>query len=186
MANRSKKTVLSVRISPFSKASLDVLAVTRQESLPDVIEKLLDQAIKQQEVLPPAFIRQDRLGPRGGVTLGTLMQFIWVEDQALFKLRLHLLEPSALNDRDNLITGTVFKNLNVFGGSDAIFDKKALEFVQESPAIPKISISLVRIYWPLLTDYARFLFSNSLKLSFPDYVDMLRKSGELDDVYNAL
>jgi len=114
------------------------------------------------------------------------MRAVWTEDPELFKLRLHLIEPAALNDRDQVVTGTVFKNLDLFAGDDDLFDKRARELVVDSPGIPKLSLSLVRIYWPLLNDYARFLANNSLNLSFPDYVDMLRKSGELDEIFEAL
>jgi hypothetical protein len=188
MANRSKKTVLSVRVSGYAKSCLDVLAAIEQKSLPDAIEGLLEHAFDRKSIAPPAFIRQDKLSKQGEprILLGELMRAVWTEDSELFKLRLHLIEPAALNDRDQVVTGTVFKNLDIFAGDDDLFDKRARELVVDSPAIPKLSLSLVSIYWPLLNDYARFLANNSLNLSFPDYVDMLRKSGELDEIFEVL
>lgn len=184
--NRSKKTVLSVRISSYAKASIDVLSAIRQESQPDVIERLLEGALKTEEVPATAFIKADQLSQQGTLKLTDLMRYVWTEDAELFKLRLHLLEPAALSERDQVVTGTVFQNLDVFGGNDQLFDKKALQIVADSPAIPKLALTLVRLYWPLLNDYARFLSANSMKVSFPDYVDLLRKSGELDEIYDAL
>jgi hypothetical protein len=186
MANRSKKTVLSVRIEPSAKAALDMLAAIRQESLPVVIEELLSQAFEQQAILAPPFIKKTHVSPSGTIGLGHLMRFIWVDDPELFKLRLHLLEPTALSERDQTVTGTVFKNLDIFRGDDHLFDGKARQMVSDSPAIPKLSLSLVRLYWPLLNEYARFLATNSMNVSFADYVDLLRKSGELDEIYDAI
>lgn len=186
MANRSKKTVLSVRISPFFKSSLDVLAALQSRSLPDLVEDLIDQAFERQEVMPPAFIKQERLTERGTVRLAELMRFIWIDDAVLFKIRLHLLAPDALSERDRLITGSVFNNLQIFKGEDRVFGREASSFVMDSPEIPKLNLKLISLFWPLLTDYARFLSLNELKLSLPDYMDMLRKSGELDEIYDVL
>jgi len=61
MANRSKKTVLSVRVSGYAKSCLDVLAAIEQKSLPDAIEGLLEHAFDRKSIAPPAFIRQDKL-----------------------------------------------------------------------------------------------------------------------------
>lgn len=188
MANRSKKTVLSVRVSSYAKSCMDVLAAIEQRSLPDTIEGLLEHAFERKWITPPAFIRQDKLSKQGEprVSLGELMRAVWTEDQELFKLRLHLIEPSALADRDQVITGTIFRNMDMFRGDDDLFDKKAYELVVDSPAIPKLSLPLIKIYWPLLTDYARFLSNNSLNLSFPDYIDMLRRSGDLEEIFDLI
>lgn len=189
MANRSKKTVLSVRVSPYAKACLDVLASIGQKSLPSAIEDLLESAFESIYIAPPAFVKKSALVDSGGekvVGLGQLMRALWTENQNLLKLRLHLTEPTALSDRDQVITGTVFKNLDVFGGDDEIFDSRATMIDTSSPGIPKISLALVDLYWPLLSDYARFIASNSLNLGFLDYQDMLRKSGDLDPIYDCL
>lgn len=189
MANRSKKTVLSVRVSPYAKACLDVLASIGQKSLPAAIEDLLESAFESIHVAPPAFVKKSALVVTGGesmVCLGQLMRAIWTENQNLLKLRLHLLEPTALSDRDQVITGTVFKNLEMFGGSEEIFDSRAAMIDASSPGIPKISLALVDLYWPLLSDYARFITNNSLNLGFSDYKDMLRKSGDLDEIYDVI
>ncbi|WP_120993163.1 hypothetical protein [Stutzerimonas urumqiensis] len=190
MANRSKKTVLSARVSAYAKSCLDVLSAIQQQSQPELIEELLDEALYAKHISPPAFIQPGklRMGEGGNfvVLLGELMQALWTERQELFKLRLHLVEPTALSERDQVITGTVFQNLDMFGGRDELFDKKAREMIVDSPAIPRVDLALVTLYWPLLTDYARFLANNSIKLSFPDFVDMLRKSGELDEIYDVL
>ena len=189
MANRSKKTVLSVRVSPYAKACLDVLASIGQKSLPSAIEDLLESAFESIHIAPPAFVKKSALVEIGGkkvVPLGQLMRAVWTENQNLLKLRLHLVEPSALSDRDQVITGTVFKNLELFGGNDEIFDTRATMIDASSPGIPKISLALVNLYWPLISDYARFIASNSINLGFLDYLDMLRKSGDLDPIYDAI
>lgn len=186
MANRSKKTVLSVRIDPPAKAALDVLAAVRGESLPAVIEDLLYKAFAHEKIAPPALLKPNILTNRGEVSISTLIQFIWSADSALFKLRLHLLDPSTLNERDQTITGTVFQNLEIFGGEDVIFDEHALKIIEDSPAIPKVSLERVRRYWPVLTEYARFLSANAMKVSLPDYIDLLRKSGEWSESFEAI
>lgn len=50
MANRSKKTVLSVRISPSTNESLDVLAILKGQSLPRLIEGMIEDAISGDEM----------------------------------------------------------------------------------------------------------------------------------------
>lgn len=190
MANRSKKTVLSVRVSPYSKACLDALAAIRGQSLPDVIEWLLDGALMGEAVPCPPLIREKApqlgRGERSLVLLGNLMDSIWTEDAELLKLRLYLLLPAALSERDRGVVQAILNNQEMFCGRDGLFDGVDPEFVPDDPAIPRLSLALVHLYWPLVSDYVRFLAANSLNLSLPDYVDMLRKSGELDPLYDVL
>lgn len=190
MANRSKKTVLSVRVSPYAKSCLDALASMKGQSLPELIESMLEQSIEGVMIDSPFLVRDDKVrhgrGHNGKIGLAELMRAVWTEDQELFKLRLYFVVPDALSDRDKAIGKAILDNEEMFAGRDGLFEGGAAAYIASDSVLPKLNLSVVRLYWPLLAEYARFLANNSLNLSFPDYIEMLRRGGDLDEIYDLL
>lgn len=167
MASRSKKTVFSVRISPYAKAGLDILSAVRKQSLPELIESLAERELAKERVGDA----QD--------TAQRILSAIWTDDELLYKLRLCCFVGEALNPRDEVAAQVVLMS-PIFRGEDNLFSGPAAEIAKEyEEGIPRVSLDKVRQLWPILLEYARFLEVNSLKPSFKDYIDLLQKSGQL-------
>lgn len=167
MANRSKKTVLSVRISPYAKAGLDVLSAVRRQSLPELIESLVERELAKE-----------RLGSQQ-VSAQRVLRAIWTDDPLLYKLRLSCFTGTALNPLDEVAAQVVLMS-PIFSGEDNLFSGPAAEIIRGiEDAIPRVSLDKARQLWPILIGYAKFLEVNSLKPSFKDYIDLLQKSSQL-------
>ena len=173
MASRSKKTVLSVRIDPVAKASLDVAANMHKQSTTKFVEQLIETVMRQQ-VAPPT-------GEK--VELGPLIASLMTDDDLIYKLRLYAVLPEGLSAKEQVILKAVFDNPNIFEGTD--------QYLPPSIAQPKktpctsVSIARVRLFWPLLAEYADFMSNNEMELFLIDYMGLLRLTARLDEIYEV-
>ncbi|WBG63653.1 MULTISPECIES: hypothetical protein [Pseudomonas] len=168
MAKRKRSQTISLRIHPFVRSGLELLAGVEQKSLTGVIEDRLLSSLKEAKIPRPAFLNDNvELGPE--ISLFRFLQLVWHEDEAIFKTRLHIMLPEALDEVSALATSTVFHNLDLFEGGDDLFDGCAI--VLDSPAIPKLNVDKLNDMWVPLLRYAQFLIKNrGIKLDFQQYI----------------
>lgn len=155
MAKKQKRSeTLSIRISPRLKAGLQVAANIGKTSMASVIDTTLSEGlektfVKAEEVHPRLL---ERFGAQGGtVQLSKVMEEIWTDEPFLLTLRLYLLLPSGLTDREFLMATTVFKD-ETFAGVDDVF---------EGAAMPGLSYPLI--------DLGRAQLEQNELASYADY-----------------
>lgn len=173
MASRSKKTVLSVRIDPVAKAALDAAANMHNQSTTKFVEQLVE-AVVCQKVFPSAGV---------GVALGELIAALLDDDELIYKLRLHTLLPAALSAKERVMLKAVFDNPLIFAGTDQYLPVGMAQ--PEEGTSGGVSVARVRLFWPLLLEFADFISHNDMDLMLKDYMGLLRLTARLDEIYEV-
>tara|TARA_R110000822_G_scaffold173299_1_gene312891 strand:- start:1279 stop:1815 length:537 start_codon:yes stop_codon:yes gene_type:complete len=176
MANRSKKVVLSARVEPYLKAALELYAVSRNEKIVKVLERLIENGLADT-LIPNPLARDARKG-----SFMTVFRALWSEDEVIFHLRTGLLGAQFAGERMFAITETVIGNPYFKGDFDLIGDMNGMagQYDFELPYAPAIDLALVKREWTLVCDYVDFLDNN--KPFAPTYDDYKRMRYASDEV----
>lgn len=158
MANRSKKVVISARITPRLKAALDLASAVQGEPIVRMLETLLEDGLNEIEAPNPF-----RGGHLDGQTLNfmTLFDAIWSEDEVLFKLRSWAIGPEFSGVKlwrqiTTLIKSDYFKgDYDLYGGLNGyaetwggVCDKYFID------------LELIREEWVYIEGYLSFIDKN--------------------------
>lgn len=160
MAKKQKRSeTLSIRISPRLKAGLQVAANIGKTSMASVIDTTLSTGLEK------TFVKAEDIHPRllerfgavdGKVQLAKVIQEIWTDEPFLLTLRLYLLLPSGLTDREFLMATAVFKD-ETFAGVDDVFEGAAMPGL----SYPLIDLGRAQLEQGELASYADYLSHES-------------------------
>lgn len=188
MARQSKKAdklkrsdTLSLRINPGLKAGLSIASAYLEISMSSVIERALadffeNHTISRYDMAEP--IRDDPAEIDGMAPISSILMLTWCDDQFLMNLRVYLVLPKGLSERDRLIAETVFAS-PYFAGEDDVFEGRDLGLVY-----PLIDVEKARLETELLTSYAEYRVhelqrpDGGLRLGYAEYAELKRKRDE--------
>lgn len=188
MARQSKKAgklkrsdTLSLRINPGMKAGLSIASAYVEKSMSSVIEYALGYLfekliISEHDIAEP--LRKGLSSAEGAVGVADILKLTWCDDPFLLNLRIYLVLPKGLAERDRLIAETVFAS-PCFGGEDDVFDGRHLGLVY-----PLIDVEKARLETELLTSYAEYRIhelqrpDGGLQLGYAEYAELKRKRDE--------
>lgn len=183
MANRSKKVVLSVRVEPYLKDALDVLARLKNRKIVETLEILIQEAADGIFVENPFWeSRVEKKYADERITLNRLMSLVWSNDPIIYRLRLAQLGSDYLDEPGFLACSEVWEN-NYFLGEDDIFEytRQAVD-CPDALRVRKLNLELVKEEWDKLNGYAEFLLNNRpLVVSYSQYKEMLPREDSLGD-----
>lgn len=174
MANRSKKTVLSVRIAPYLKASLDIIASYKNKKLVAVVETLVEKEVSDFRIdIPEFFDKHNTLDNK--MSLGVLMSGLWTDDEVLFKLRLGVLREGLIDEYYEdlalfVITDPEYQgDIPLFGNYN-----KQKNLYNHAEHDYFINLDKIKADWLVLQAYITFLNINKpLELDYEDYKKMI-------------
>lgn len=188
MARQSKKAdklkrsdTLSLRINPGLKAGLSIASAYLEKSMSSVIERALwdffeNHTISQYDMAEPT--REGRVETDGKAAIASILELTWCDDPFLMNLRIYLVLPKGLAERDRLIAETVFAS-PYFAGDDDVFGGRELGLVY-----PLIDVEKARLDTELLTSYAEYRVhelqrpDSGLQLGYAEYAELKRKRDE--------
>lgn len=172
MANRSKKVVLSVRVDPYLKAALELLALSKNEKIVKILENCLENGLNDREIRNP-FKSRDKHQDK--VSFMIAFTAIWSENEILYKMRAGTLGPDFAGEELSFISMLV-RGDGYFSGDYDLFgdlngSTETFGFTPQTR--PKVNLELIEHEWPILEEYSRFLANNKpFQPSFEEYKKM--------------
>ncbi len=177
-ADKLKRSdTLSLRINPGMKAGLSIASAYLEKSMSSVIEYALGYlfekvSIWEHDIAPPL---RKKVGGTGEVGIDDILKLTWCDDPFLLILRIYLVLPKGLAEKDRLIAETVFAS-PYFAGEDDVFDGLHPELVY-----PLIDVERARLETEILASYAEYRVhelqrpDGGLQLGYAEYAELKRK-----------
>lgn len=173
MANRSKKVVLSVRVDPYLKDALDLLAKKQNKKIVETVESLIRDAVEEIRVINPFLPWLDPKKSKD-ISLQRLMGLIWSDHPIIYKLRLAHLSHEYLDEPTYIACCQVWSNECFIGNDDIFLYTRQILGVPEAVPAPKLNIGIVTSEWGILMGYGEFVVSNKpLIVTYEQYKKML-------------
>lgn len=176
MANRSKKVVISARITPYLKAAIDMAAAAQNEKIVTMMENLLEQGLN--EIFVPTPFCDGVLREGAETNFMHIFGLIWSEDPILFKLRAGALGPDFAGEK-NTREANVVISCEYFKGDYDLYGDVDNQF-SDWGSFKKVFINfnLVKEEWSVIEGYISFLENNkNLLPTYESYKKMVESSG---------
>lgn len=160
------------------KAGLSIASAYVEKSMSSVIEYALGYLfekliISEGDIAEP--LRREVAATGEAVGIADILKLTWCDDPFLMNLRVYLVLPKGLLERDRLIAETVFTS-PYFAGEDDVFDGRHPGLVY-----PLIDVEKARLETELLTSYAEYRVhelqrpDGGLQLGYAEYAELKRK-----------
>ncbi|WP_044267619.1 hypothetical protein [Pseudomonas fluorescens] len=173
MANRSKKVVLSARVDPYLKASLELAAAAKNQKIVKMLETILESGLDDLMIDSPFEGESERISFMLAFTA------IWSESEPLYKLRAGTLGPKFAGEH-LAFTAIIVHASNYFDGDFDLFGDLNGR-VGNAGLKPRhkymINLELLEKEWPTVERYQDFLMTNKpFEPSYEDFKRMLKAS----------
>lgn len=175
MAVRKKSETIHLRVQPLSKLLLEGLANAANTTSTRIIEDLILEAAKEDEVVDIDEIIDDRFLKNGKLSLiDALTAAYHSEEPILTKLRTYYLAGDALSYRENVIARTILYHPEFFSGDQEIFSAKEKIIKEECfHEIPRINLERIAESMSSLESFAAFKEKNpKLKTKYSEFLKM--------------
>jgi len=173
MANRSKKVVLSARVDPYLKASLELAAAGKNQKIVKMLETILEGGLDDLMIDNPFESEHPRISFMLAFTA------IWSESEPLYKLRAGTLGPNFAGD-DLAFTALIVHGSNYFDGDFDLFGDLNGR-IKNANLKPHhkymINLELLEAEWSTVERYTAFLIANKpFEPTYEDFKRMLKAS----------
>ncbi|MGW8462465.1 hypothetical protein [Pseudomonas sp. CLCA07] len=173
MANRSKKVVLSARVDPYLKASLELAAAAKNQKIVKMLESILESGLDDLIIDNPFESETPKISFLFAFTA------IWSESEALYKLRAGTLGPKFAGD-DLAFAAFIIHSSNHFKGDFDLFGDLNGRINNANIKLSHkymINLELLEAEWATVERYISFLAMNKpFEPSYEDFKRMLEAS----------
>jgi hypothetical protein len=173
MANRSKKVVLSARVDPYLKASLELAATAKNQKIVKMLESILLSGLEDELIDNPFYSADSK------ISFMRAFNAIWSENEIVYKLRAGALGPKFAGE-DLAFAAMLVTASSYFEGDFDLFgdlNGKAVAGNLKLHHTPKINLELAEKEWSTVERYVDFLATNKpFEPSYDDFKRMLSAS----------
>lgn len=161
MAKRKRSETLSLRVSADVKRQIEALAAFRGTSATRLLESMVNEAAAEPVIIPSEETR-DLFEPEQRISITKALVASAHEEPEVARLRLYVIAPQALSDKDYRIASAIVENLDLFSGETPVFEELLIDEKVKARLGRRLAVSLdkIRHMEPALEEWHSFLLRN--------------------------